>query len=72
MHKISHLSQGAICSEHKSIMPIFQSKKGYASPKVNSVPHVRAFVLQITTWSEVQYQKQTDLEGQSNRPASVL
>lgn len=51
--------RGSLCWEHKFIMPIFQSKfimpifqskKGY-SPKVNSVPQIRAFALQNEKFS---------------------
>lgn len=40
-----------LCSEHKFIISIFQSKKDYASPKGNSVPQIRVFVLQNENFS---------------------
>lgn len=43
-------SRGSLCSEHKFIMPIFQSEKDY-SLKVNSVPQIRAFALQNEKFS---------------------
>lgn len=53
-------------------MPIFQSKKDYALPKVDSVPHIRAFVLQITTWSKPRKNRFRKVEHQTSRSAVIL
>lgn len=52
-------------------MPIFQSKKDYPSPKMNSVPQIRDFALQNENYQK-KYQKRAALEEQMIIPASIV